>query len=85
MGTCPMSPVVRRLAQSGSERPRMPVGSAKLSLSRLRCWWLHRRLWTIVNPGLLPFALDAERFCPVCNKMRGHAARPRLRLQGAGA
>jgi len=28
-----------------------------------------------VTPGVLPFHLDSERFCPVCNKMRGHAAR----------
>jgi hypothetical protein len=48
-----------------------------LSFRKLRCWWLHRRLWTIVTPGVLPFALDSERFCPVCNKMRGHAARAR--------
>jgi hypothetical protein len=45
-----------------------------LSFSKLRCWWLHRRLWTIVTPGILPFHLDSERFCPVCNKMRGHPA-----------
>jgi hypothetical protein len=48
-----------------------------LSFSKLRCWWLHRRLWTIVTPGVLPFHLDSERFCPVCNKMRGHPSRGR--------
>ena len=52
-----------------------------MSFSKLRCWWLHRRLWTIVTPGVLPFHLDSERFCPVCNKMRGHPAhRGQLRL-----
>jgi hypothetical protein len=56
-----------------------------VSLSRLRCWWLHRRMWTIVNPGILPFGLDSERFCPVCNKMRGHPARQRPNQLMAGA
>jgi hypothetical protein len=51
-----------------------------LSFAKLRCWWLHRRLWTIVTPGVLPFHLDSERFCPVCNKMRGHPARLKPRL-----
>ena len=51
-----------------------------MSFSKLRCWWLHRRFWTIVTPGVLPFDLDSERFCPVCNKMRGHPARVRPKL-----
>ena len=51
-----------------------------MSASKLRCWWLHRRMWTIVTPGVLPFGLDSERFCPVCNKMRGHPARMRPML-----
>jgi hypothetical protein len=42
------------------------------AVSRLRCWWLHRRRWTIVNPGILPFGLDADCFCPVCHRGRGH-------------
>jgi hypothetical protein len=58
-----------------------------VSLSRLRCWWLHRRQWTIVSQGILPFGLDTERFCPICNRMRGHHARirQRQRLLGASA
>ncbi len=51
-----------------------------MSFSKLRCWWMHRRQWTIVTPGVLPFGLDSERFCPVCNKMRGHPARTRASL-----
>jgi hypothetical protein len=42
-------------------------------------------MWTIVAPGVLPFGLDSERFCPVCNKMRGHPARMRPRQVMAGA
>jgi hypothetical protein len=48
------------------------------AVSRLRCWWLHRRRWTIVNPGILPLGLDADCFCPVCHRGRGHPERMRL-------
>ncbi len=40
-------------------------------VSRFRCWWLHRRLWTILEPGLLPFGLDADWCCPLCHKGGG--------------
>jgi hypothetical protein len=60
-----------------------PVGSE--TLSRLLCWWLHRRHWTIVNRGILPFALDADCFCPICDRGRGHPAKPYLRPHAAGA
>jgi hypothetical protein len=32
------------------------------------CWWSHRRVWVTLVPGILPWKLDGDYFCPLCDK-----------------
>lgn len=34
---------------------------------RFVCWANHQRFWIVLQPGLLPFALDTEAICPRCD------------------
>jgi len=41
-------------------------------VSHFVCWILHRSLWTILVPGILPLHYDAVAYCPKCDAGRGH-------------
>lgn len=49
-------------------------------MKAMRCWFLHRRYWTVIRPGLLPLDIDALAFCPICDK---GGARPLPTILGA--
>src|SRR6266700_4184652 len=69
-------PIASAPVVAGSSNPAADLADVPSGVGTRNpdCWWRHRRGWTIVNPGILPFALDAGCFCPVCTAA---AATPR--------
>ena len=44
-------------------------------MDRILCWLLHRHVWEILTPGILPLNIDAVVFCWKCDRCRGRGIR----------